>query len=67
MWTKLQADSNSWSAVHKPDTLTTMWWRYTYKQFTETFKSPSCDLLLKKKITLQGVVRYLEHVKHDWQ
>lgn len=42
-------DSNSLSAVHKPDTLTTELWWYTSKlidtneQSNKTFKSPSCD------------------------
>lgn len=47
-----QSDSNSWTSVQKPDTLTTELSHdiqpiqmIHVKQFNKTFKSPSCDVV----------------------
>lgn len=38
MWTKALADSNSWSAAHKPDTLTTELWQYSTKSIDTVYQ-----------------------------
>lgn len=49
MWTKGQADSNSWSVVHRPDTFATAMTIFPrtarYKQFNKIFKSQSTDVV----------------------